>query len=79
MSLRIRVFVALIATICYSAYLWRCVKAKRRSLGAVPQNHYEQILAQMQAHQKGQKHGPLDPLQVLADVQEWLDSARKDK
>ena len=74
MSLRVRVFVAVIASICYASYLWYCIRRRRRPGSSVPPNHYEQILAQMQAHQAGLKHGPLDALQVLADVQEWLNS-----
>ena len=76
MSLKVRVFVAVIATICYGAYLWRL--ARRRPLSGVPLNHYEQILAQMEARNAGLKHGPLDAMQVQADIQEWLDSLEDD-
>ena len=32
----------------------------------------EQIIEQMKAHNKGKNHGPLDPLVIMADIQEWL-------
>lgn len=78
MSRRTRILVALIASICYSFYMWRTFRAQKSVWDSVPQNHYEQILAQMDAHSKGQFHIALDEPQVLASVQEWLNSLGKD-